>query len=72
MPRCELLDTCVFFRGQMAEMPDLAELQKKKYCLGDNSICARYRVCKRLGREKVPPDLFPIDMKRAEKIIGGE
>jgi hypothetical protein len=69
MADCELIAKCLFFNDQMAEMPDMAELQKNKYCRGNNSICARYKVFKELGKDKVPKDLFPFDIKRAEQII---
>ena len=69
MAECELIKTCIFFNDQMANMPEMATLQKMKYCKGDNSICARFRVFKTVGREKVPKNLFPIDIKRAEQII---
>jgi hypothetical protein len=69
MADCELMDKCLFFRDQMAHMPAMAELQKDKYCRGDNSICARYQVFKALGKGTVPDNLFPHDLTRAEKII---
>ncbi len=50
-------------------MPDMVDLVKEKHCKVDNSIYARYKVFNALGREKVPSDLFPIDIKRADQII---
>lgn len=68
MADCELLAKCIFFNDKMANMPAMAEMLKKKYCRGDNSTCARYVVCKALGREKVPGDLTPSQLDRAKKL----
>jgi len=69
MADCEILATCIFFNDKMNNMPTVAGMYKKKYCRTDNSTCARYIVMKKLGREKVPPDLFPNMLERAQKII---
>lgn len=69
MVECECLPRCPFFNNKMAEMPVTAERLKKKYCLADNSGCARFMVFKALGREKVPIDLFPHNLDRAHQII---
>ena len=69
MADCELLKGCLFFNDKIHNMPTLAEQFKEKYCRGDNSNCARYMTCKALGREKVPPDLFPNQLERAKGII---
>ena len=69
MADCELIEKCIFFNDMMLEMPVMSGIMKDKYCRDDSSKCARYRVFTALGREKVPPDLFPIDMKRADQII---
>jgi hypothetical protein len=68
---CQLLAGCIFFNDKMSSMPGMADLYKSKYCKGDNSSCARFRVFSALGREKVPPDLFPNDVERANTIING-
>ncbi|HEU0265669.1 MAG TPA: hypothetical protein VFR01_08090 [Geobacterales bacterium] len=59
MPNCELLATCLFFNDKMKNMPVSANLMKTVYCMGDNGKCARYRIYKELGRDHVPPDLYP-------------
>ncbi len=46
-------------------------MMKKRYCQGSNVHCARYMVFKKLGRDKVPSDLFPHMKEVAEKLIGG-
>ncbi|NJN98818.1 MAG: hypothetical protein HC875_34360 [Anaerolineales bacterium] len=69
MVECECLPRCLFFNDKMTEMPVTAERLKKKYCLTDNSRCARFMVFKALGREKVPIDLFPQNLDRAHQLI---
>jgi len=66
---CELLAKCLFFNDKMANKPGTADMMKTKYCQGNNAECARYVVCKALGREKVPGDLFPIQMDRARELL---
>jgi hypothetical protein len=67
---CENLKTCPFFNDRMEDMPTLAGLMKKQYCLSDNyTNCARYMVFKKLGKERVPSDMFPNQLERAQKII---
>jgi hypothetical protein len=68
MADCELLPGCIFFNDRMANIPATAELMKVRYCRGINSNCARYTAYKKLGREKVPPDLYPNDLVRANNI----
>ncbi|MEW6108804.1 MAG: hypothetical protein AB1632_06515 [Nitrospirota bacterium] len=69
MAECELIEKCVFFNDEMANAPTTAEMTKSKYCRRDNSECARYIVFKAIGREKVPPDLFPHQVYRVKDII---
>jgi len=69
MEQCQLLQGCSFFNDKMSIDSGIGSLYKKKYCLGDFNSCARYKVAKTLGREKVPVDLFPNMFDRAEKII---
>ena len=67
MADCEKLKKCPFFTGQMADMPSVADLMKKTYCLGDKTQCARYRVAS--AGIVVPADLFPHDIERARDIL---
>lgn len=69
MENCELLEGCLFFRDKMPMEYGLGALYKKKYCLDDNTNCARYMVAKALGREKVPVDLYPNMPDRAKELI---
>jgi hypothetical protein len=69
MADCECLPKCPFFNDRMADMPALAGMMKKKYCLNDNDTCARHIVFAALGSENVPDDLFPSQIDRARKIV---
>ncbi len=72
MPNCECLPKCPFFNDNMQNMPSIADMMKKRYCLGSNEDCARYMVFKSLGREKVPMDLFPNMTEDANRLINGK
>lgn len=50
-------------------MPGAAKLMKNHLCRGNKLECARYMVYQKLGRPKVPPDLFPNDVERAKLIL---
>ena len=69
MANCEMLAKCVFFNDKVQNMPSTAELMKHRYCRGDNSDCARYKIVVSIGKEKVPPDLFPHEGQKAGEII---
>jgi len=55
----------------MADKPGTANVMKQNYCRGNNKGCARYVVYKALGREKVPGDLYPIQVDRAKALLAG-
>ncbi len=69
MPECICLPNCPFFNDRMENMPTMAAVYKRRYCLGDNTSCARFMVFAALGRGKVPADLSPVDVESALKII---
>lgn len=69
MADCEVLNSCLFFNDKMENKPGSAGMFKTKYCHGDNSACARHMVLKALGKQKIPPDLFPNQVEKAMKII---
>lgn len=69
MAECECLPGCVFFNDKMASIPTTAEMMKKRYCLGDNSKCARHMVKVELGSAKVPADLYPSQVERVPGIL---
>ncbi len=70
MADCEMIAKCIFFNDKMANKPGTANLLKSKYCKGAFAECARYQVCKALGREKVPGDLFPNQADKARELLG--
>ena len=68
MMECERLQTCPFFTGKMAKMPNSAGLFKQSYCLGGEKLdCARYQVAQ--AGMAVPPELFPNDLTWARQIL---
>ena len=67
MANCEKLEKCPFFTDQMANMPSVAALLKKTFCLGDKTQCARYSVLS--AGFTVPADLLPNDQDRASQIL---
>jgi len=60
---------CPFFNDQMDGMPVIAEKLKQKYCLNDNSTCARFMVREVLGKTAVPKELYPNDKKAAVALL---
>lgn len=66
---CPSLKVCPFFNDKMKGMPSAAELLKDRYCRGSYVKCARYMVASKLGKEKVPADLFPGQTDRAKELI---
>lgn len=69
MAECERLRKCPFFRDRMENMPNVSEVMKRTYCLGDKTLCARYQ----LGAAgvAVPGDLFTQDAARMREIMRG-
>ena len=69
MSDCECLEKCPFFNDKMENMPATTEMYKKRCCKENFEKYARYMIFKKLGREKVPADLFPNHTERAEQIL---
>jgi hypothetical protein len=70
MADCACIAGCPFFNDKMANMPSVADIYKTRYCTGEWSGCARYRVFSKLGRESVPSNLFPNELERADELLG--
>ncbi len=66
---CELLRQCIFYNDRMKSLGHPTEELKKRFCLGEYRGCARHIVYKALGREKVPLDMYPEQLARAEALI---
>jgi len=64
-----MLERCPFYNDRMDIESGIGKMYKRKYCEENKNGCARYKVATTLGREKVPVDLYPNMMERAEEII---
>ncbi len=71
MDDCEFISRCCFFNDKMASNPQGVGMIKARYCHNSFVECARYRVMKGVGADKVPPDLYPYDEARASEILQG-
>ncbi len=70
MANCECLEGCSYFNTTpVRDIEGMLELRKQKYCFGDNSLCARYRVYQALGPGCVPKDLLPSQIDQARELI---
>ncbi len=70
MAECECISGCPFFNGRMAQtMGTVVESMKRRYCLGDQTNCARHMVKRTLGKEHVPPDMIPNQIEIAQQMI---
>ena len=69
MADCVCLPKCPFFNDKMSNMPAMAEMYKTKYCLSDNSDCARYMVFRKMGSDAVPTDMYPNDRDSATTLL---
>ena len=69
MNECDSLSGCPFFNDKMGNKPALSEMYKKNFCKGDFVNCARHIVKEALGKQFVPPDLFPNQHERAKELI---
>jgi hypothetical protein len=72
MADCVCLTTCSFFNDKMANMPLTSEWMKTQFCLADNSQCARYLIFSKLGKDRVPKDLYPHNIERAQQILSAD
>ncbi len=66
---CEKLKGCPFFNEKMKNMPATASGYKRKFCLGNNTTCARYIVSQKLGNVEELQGLFPNQFNRVEGIL---
>lgn len=66
---CENLKGCIFYNDKMDIESGLGKMYKQKYCEGDKTLCARYIVATKIGKQNVPTDLYPNMHDRAKKIL---
>ena len=64
MPRCAFADDCAFFTADVGYSPELNRSMKIRFCLTDNTGCARLAAIELVGRESVPDDLLPTEEQR--------
>lgn len=69
MAMCENLQKCPFYQGKMDMESGLGSMYKRRYCEGDKTLCARYIVSSKLGKEFVPQTLYPNMAEKAQEII---
>lgn len=72
MSECECKKGCPFFNDKMKDTEGLGAIYKRKYCDGDKLKCARYMVFSKLGKSRVPENLYPNNIEQAKKIILGK
>lgn len=61
MSCCDLLETCYFYKNELADMPCTFKHLMNKYCNGDYAQCARFVYARANGRSNVPLEMFPND-----------
>lgn len=66
---CEMLEKCPFYNDKIPMQHGVGSILKKKYCQGNQQICARYLVLTKLGKEYVPANLYPNMLEMAQRII---
>jgi len=67
---CEKTIKCPFYNNKMmVSSPSILNNYKKVYCEGDKNKCARYKVSTFLSAEKVPDNLYPNMIDKANEII---
>ncbi|QOR34651.1 hypothetical protein IMX26_14415 [Clostridium sp. 'deep sea'] len=69
MAQCEKFAACPFYQGKMNIESAIGKIYRRKYCEGDKTNCARYKVATALGKKFVPLDLYPNMTDRANKIL---
>jgi hypothetical protein len=69
MVECEFINSCPFFKGELAGKDVDIEKIKNDYCRTNNLHCARYIVAITLGKEHMPENLYPHEKDKAYKMI---
>ncbi|MFC1770114.1 hypothetical protein ACFLZI_03570 [Nitrospirota bacterium] len=67
--KCLLVSECAFFNDKLKDMPAMSEVLKERFCMGDNRACARYIVYLKVGKSRVPQNLFPNSIDMVESIL---
>jgi len=69
MPICELIDSCAFYNRELRISSERQEAYIKRFCKFDQSQCARFKVYKTLGKEKIPSGMLPNQFEMASGLI---
>lgn len=69
MTECEFIEKCPFFSGKLAHKEVDIEKLKQDYCKTNCLRCARYIIAISLGKDEMPPDLYPHEKEIAYSII---
>ncbi|BCS54181.1 hypothetical protein [Geobacter sp. SVR] len=70
MATCEYSSTCFFFNETMDEMPRTADFFRETFCMGKSARCARFKLSKSAGIEKVPDYLAPFSLRGPKCFCG--
>ena len=65
---CELIETCPFFNNSDVDSKAV-EMLKEAYCRGNQENCSLYMIVRAVGREFVPPALYPNQTHQVPSII---
>jgi hypothetical protein len=68
MTQCPAIERCEFLDDKGARIPGAVNVLKKRYCFGGRA-CARRMVLSDLGPERVPRDLHPHELDRANRLL---
>lgn len=66
---CDKSEFCPLFNLDIPAGGEFGKHIWKRYCLEDNTHCARLRIAETVGPEHVPEDLYPNMQDRADAII---
>ncbi len=66
---CKIKEECYFHQIIIPQQNRMGEIYRERYCNGDRSICARYKVYEALGKDGVPESLYPNMEEVAAKLL---
>lgn len=69
MAECEYRVECHFFIQEVGYSPEMQRMMREKYCLTDNTECARLAAMDHLDLDEIPDDLIPTDFEQLEQLI---
>lgn len=69
MAVCEFKRECVVFSEVLDRMPHTAMRYREHYCSASPHECARFRLARALGSDRVPASLLPNQDSVAQNIL---